>query len=304
MMTPVKLFARNSTGYNNKIYDNFNFTDWGNDDFNIMWIGHSTLLINYFGTIVLTDPAFFERIGLYLFGESFGPARMTPPAVGVDDIPKPDIVLLSHAHMDHTDYPTLKHIAKKYPGEISLVVAYLTRDVTDALPWKDVTVLDWGEEADVLGIKIKAFEVKHFGWRYPWERDRSRGFFKDGRSYNAYLMEKNNFKVLFGGDTAYTPKLGEQITGGVDVALMPIGAYDPWIRVHCDPEEAVKMAEEINSRVIIPMHTMTFNQSNEPFDEPVIRLKAAVKDSNLELGLDKIGGVWSYHPEEKAVSLK
>jgi len=292
MLFPSKIFGK-FRRYEDKIHENYTFKDWNNENVNVLWVGHATILINFYGTIILTDPVFFERVGLYMFGESFGPARMLPPAVGIDDIPKPDIVLLSHAHMDHMDYPTLKHITKKYPGEISAVTAYLTSDVIDDLDWKDLTVLDWGDNATVKDIDISALEVKHFGWRFPWEKDRSKGFMEDGRSYNAYILRKNGYKILFGGDTAITDKLGEQVKEKINLALMPIGAYDPWIRVHCNPEQALKMAEDVNAEVIIPMHTMTFKQSNEPFDEPIKRLKTAIASSKVTLGLEKVGDSWS-----------
>ena len=289
---PGKVFA-NFRRYEDKIHQNFSFESWTNKNVNVLWIGHATVLINFYGTIILTDPVFFERVGVYMFGSSFGPARMLPPAVNINEIPKPDIVLLSHAHMDHMDYPTLKHLTNKYPGEISAVTAYLTSDVIDDLEWKDLTVRDWREDASVRDIHINALEVKHFGWRFPWEKDRSKGFMEDGRSYNAYVLEKNGYRILFGGDTAITDKFREQVKEKINVALMPIGAYDPWIRVHCNPEQALKMAEDVNADVIIPIHTMTFKQSDEPFNEPISRLKTAIQSSDVTLGLEKVGDSWS-----------
>lgn len=289
---PGKLFA-SFRRYEEKIHQNYSFESWNENNINVLWIGHATVLVNFYGTIIVTDPVFFERVGLYMFGESFGPARMQPPAVNIDEIPKPDIVLLSHAHMDHMDYPTLKHLTKKYPGEISAVTAYLTGDVIEDLEWEDLTILDWGDEATVRDIHFKALEVRHFGWRFPWEKDRSKGFMEDGRSYNAYVLQKNNYRILFGGDTAITDKFKEQVNEKINLALMPIGAYDPWIRVHCNPEQALKMAEDVNADVIIPIHTMTFKQSNEPFDEPVKRLKNAIQDSKVTLGLENVGDSWS-----------
>ncbi len=81
---------------------------WKETEINIAWLGHSTILINFYGTIILTDPVLLYKIGVSVIGISFGPTRLTPPALTIDEIPKPDIILLSHAHMDHTDYPTLK----------------------------------------------------------------------------------------------------------------------------------------------------------------------------------------------------
>ena len=77
--------------------------NWTEDKISVAWIGHSTILINFFGTVILTDPVLLDRVGIYIAGTSFGPPRLTPPALSIDEIPKPDIILLSHAHMDHMD---------------------------------------------------------------------------------------------------------------------------------------------------------------------------------------------------------
>ena len=263
--------------------------EWKKENLTLAWIGHSTVLINLFGTWILTDPVLFDRIGLYFLGGSIGPSRLTPPALKIDELPKPDIILLSHAHMDHMDYPTLKHLAEKFPDQIDVITAYLTKDVIKDLSWKSLNVMDWNDELTLRDINFKATEVKHFGWRFPWEKDRSRGYMKDGRSYNAYVIEKNGTRILFGGDTAYTDKIQKAIAMPVDVAIMPIGAYNPWIRNHCNPEEALEMANDVKAKYFIPIHTKTFQQSSEPFNEPVDRLKKSVVNYPISLGLDEIG---------------
>lgn len=266
-----------------------NPNEWQASQLNIAWLGHSTMLINLYGKIILTDPVLFDRIGLYFFGGSIGPSRLTPPALTVDEIPKPDLILLSHGHMDHTDLPTLEAITDKYPDEIDVVVAYLCKDIIQDLPWKSITMLDWREEVIIQDVGIKAYEVEHFGWRFPWEKDRSRGYFKDGRSYNALLIDHKGKKILFGGDTRMTKKLNALKDENVDIALMPIGAYNPWIKAHCNPEEALKMADGLNARYFIPMHCKTFQQGKEPFNEPIDWMMKSAPKYNVEIGLHEIG---------------
>ena len=263
--------------------------NWSDNDISLAWIGHSTVLINMFGKWIITDPFLFERVGIFFLGTNMGPARITPPALTFDEMPKPDLILLSHAHMDHMDYLTLRHFAKKFPNQIDVVTAYMTKDVIDDLEWKSITVLDWNEEGSAAGINIRALEVKHFGFRLPWEKDRSRGYMKDGRSYNAYILERNGKKILFGGDTAYTKLFEKQKNENVDIAIMPIGAYNPWIRNHCNPEEAVQMALMAGAKYFVPIHTKTLKQSSEPFNEPIERLKKAVPSYNIKLSIDSIG---------------
>ncbi len=262
---------------------------WKNDDLTIAWIGHSTVLINFFGKWIITDPVLFDRVGLYFFGGSIGPARMTPPALQISEFPRPDVILLSHAHMDHMDYPTLRAFTKNYPNQIDVVTAHLTKDVIEDLSWKSLTVLDWGEEKTVNDIHFKANEVKHFGWRFPWEKDRSRGYIKDGRSYNAYIIERNGKKILFGGDTSLTDKLKPLKNENIEVAIMPIGTYNPWIRNHCNPEQALQMSNEIGAKYFIPIHTKTFKQGIEPFNEPIDWMKRSAPNYNIKIGLEEIG---------------
>ncbi|PKL82817.1 MAG: Zn-dependent hydrolase [Ignavibacteriae bacterium HGW-Ignavibacteriae-3] len=264
-------------------------SEWSNEDLTMAWIGHSTVLINFYGKWILTDPVLFERIGLYFFGGSIGPGRLTPPALEIHEFPRPDIILLSHAHMDHMDYPTLRAFAKKYPNQIDVITAYLTKDVIDELPWKSLSVMDWNDELVLQDVRFRANEVKHFGWRFPWEKDRSRGYYKDGRSYNSYLIEYKNKKVLFGGDTSMTDKLKTLKSENIDVAIMPVGAYNPWIHNHCNPEQALQMADEINAKYFIPIHTKTFTQSKEPFNEAIDWMKKSAPNYNLKIGLDEIG---------------
>ncbi len=267
-----------------------NPAQWRDDQINIAWIGHSTVLINFFGKIILTDPVLFERVGINLFGITFGPSRFTNPALTIDEIPKPDLILLSHAHMDHMDYATLQRFTKLFPNRIDCITAFNTKDVIEELKWKSISELDWNEETEIIGMKVKAIEVKHFGWRYPWERDRSKGFMQNGRSYNAYVIERFDKKILFGGDTAMTDQFKKVANENIEIAIMPIGAYKPWRRNHCDPEEALIMADKhIGAKYFIPIHTKTFKQGSEPIEEPLNWLQNSIPNYKIKLAIKELG---------------
>ncbi len=262
---------------------------WEENDINIAWIGHATVLINFFGKIILTDPVFFEAVGIYIEGYILGPRRVSLPALQLDEIPKPDIVLISHAHMDHMDYKTLKAITEKYPGELDCVVAYNTKDVIDDLHWKSLQEVDWDERMTLNGVNFKGIEVQHFGWRYPGEKDRNGGYFKDGRSFNGFMMERFGKKILFGGDTTFTEKFKKHKFENVDIAIMPIGAYKPWRKYHCTPEEALVMAEYyLGAKYFIPIHCKTFERG-EMIDEPLNWLNNSSRHYKMEIGLRDIG---------------
>ena len=266
---------------------------WKEDEINIAWIGHATVLINFFGKIILTDPVFFEAVGVYIEGYIFGPRRASLPALMLDDIPKPDIVLLSHAHMDHMDYKTLKALTEKYPSELDCIVAYNTKDVVEELHWKSLKEIDWDERISLNGVNFKGIEVQHFGWRYPGEKDRSGGYFEDGRSFNGIIMEREGKKILFGGDTTFTDKFKKHRSENIDIAIMPIGAYKPWRKYHCTPEEALVMAQyHLGAKYFIPIHTKTFD-SGQMIYEPLEWLAKSSKNYKMKVGLWDIGETFS-----------
>ena len=265
---------------------------WSDSTITAAWIGHATVLINFFGTTIITDPVFAECVGINLFGFlKIGPKRLVAPAMTIDELPKIDLILLSHAHFDHLDISSLK----KFDENIPVVMAKNTADVLQNLDFKKVKELDWGEKFFVAGLEIEAHRVKHFGWRYPWETDRSRGNM-EGRSFSAYLISKNGKHIFFGGDTAYQEyfkPIGERNIE-IELAIMPIGAYNPWISVHANPEQAVQMAQHLNAKNILPIHWHTYTLSSEPIAEPLERLKDASLQSNISIALETIGQEWKW----------
>jgi L-ascorbate metabolism protein UlaG (beta-lactamase superfamily) len=114
---------------------------------------------------------------------------------------------------------------------------------------------------------VEAIPVAHWGARMM--RDTHRG-------YNGYVLEREGRSVCFAGDTAYTDAFAALRKDGrrLDLAIMPIGAYDPWIRAHCTPEQAAAMAEDAGARHFVPIHHQTFKLSSEPMDEPALRIRS------------------------------
>src|SRR5213592_2782297 len=164
------------------------------------WIGHATVLINFFGIKILTDPVLFPRIGIRLPGLTIGPKRLTAPALEFRELPRIDVVLLSHAHFDHFDLRTLN----RFDQNTSVITASNTRDLLRRTRLRDITELRWDERTTLKtaagDIDIIALQVKHWGARK--QRDTYRG-------YNGYLMERNGRRILFAGDTALTNSFAE-----------------------------------------------------------------------------------------------
>jgi L-ascorbate metabolism protein UlaG (beta-lactamase superfamily) len=257
---------------------------WNDAQVTAAWIGHATVLINLFGIKILTDPVLFPRIGIRLPGFTIGPKRLTAPALEFHELPKIDIVLLSHAHFDHFDLRTLHRFDKG----TSAITAPNTADLLRWTRLRDITELRWGEKKSLNtaagAITISAVEVKHWGART--QRDTHRG-------YNGYLIEsrsRGRRRILFSGDTAMTDSFAKlRQHGEIDLAIMSIGAYNPWIHSHCTPEQAVEMATAAGAQFIIPVHHQTFRLSFEPLREPIERFQAALCNSPERIALREIG---------------
>lgn len=255
---------------------------WENGGITVSWVGHSTFLINLEGTMILTDPVFSEKIGISLLGlTTVGIRRFVPPALPIRELPPIDLILVSHAHMDHYDIPSLREL----PSDIPRILARDTSEFVDGLAFGQLQELDWGQTVEVKGVRIEAVPVKHWGRRYPWDRD---------RGYNGLLLTKHKRSVLFGGDTAYTERLPAAINGRpLDVAILPIGGYNPYIANHASPEQAWDLVKESRARYLIPMHWRTFRISREHPFEPYERLSTALNGSARRIALHTIGETWS-----------
>jgi L-ascorbate metabolism protein UlaG (beta-lactamase superfamily) len=241
-------------------------------------LGHSTVLLKVDGFTILTDPVFSSRVGLNFGPLTVGIKRLVDVALPIDELPPIDLILLSHAHMDHFDLPSIRQLEN---GESRVVTAVRTCDLLRPRRFKEVHELRWDTTVQAGDATVRAFEVAHWGARM-----RSDVY----RGYNGYLVELSGKRILFGGDTAYTENFQQLRDGrGIDLAIMPIGAYDPWIRVHCNPEQAMKMAEMAGAQRILPVHHKTFKLSREEQDEPIERLLAAAGSSPDRVCLGEIG---------------
>jgi len=254
---------------------------WSDQSVTLAWLGHATVLINFYGVKILTDPAFFPRVGISIGVGVAGPKRYVRPALDITALPPVDVVLLSHAHMDHLDLPSLRRL----PTDACVVSAKDTTDLIKPTGLSNITELRWSEhtklETKSGDLEIEAFEVKHWGERWPSEKP---------RGYNGYILRREGHSLLFGGDTAHTPLFRSlRSRGPFTAALMPIGAYRPWIRNHCTPEEALQMANDAGAKYIVPVHHQTFKLSDEPMEEPIERLQAALSIEPQRLALSDIG---------------
>lgn len=254
---------------------------WSDQAITLAWLGHATVLVNFYGVRILTDPALFPRIGVEAGPATIGPLRLVHAALGPDDLPELDLVLVSHAHFDHLDTRSLRAVR----GRPAAVMAPATADLLPRRAYSSVSELRWGTSARVVTprgeVIVRAVEVKHWGARM--RRDTHRG-------YTGFVVEREGHRLLLGGDTADTPAFREHRRyGPFEAAIMPIGAYDPWIRNHCTPEQAVAMADAAGARLFVPVHHRSFRLSREPYNEPIERAQAALARETGRLALREIG---------------
>lgn len=216
----------------------------------ITFVNHSTFLIQYGGLNILTDPIWSFRCSPFQFA---GPHRMRPPGVKFEDLPKIDLVLVSHNHYDHFDTITNKDLIKKFNPKYVAPLGMKTS--LEKLGAKEVHEIDWFEKTNIGGLKIMATPANHFS---------SRGIFdRDTTLWCGFLLQHGDHKVYFVGDTGYGPnfkEMGEKY-GPVDISLIPIGAYKPeWFMgpIHISPKEALQVHRDIQSKQSIAKHFGTF----------------------------------------------
>jgi L-ascorbate metabolism protein UlaG (beta-lactamase superfamily) len=224
------------------------------------------------GKNILIDPNFARWLFLL--------KRLRNPGVLIGELPPIDYVLVTHAHFDHLNRPSLRRIARmtrRAAGRTpTLVVPRHVADVVRFLGFNNVVELDWWDEChDQNGLTITHVPARHWGARMI--RDTYRGF-------GGYVLRHGNHSIYHAGDTAYFngfKEIGRRLKP--EIALLPIGAYHPesFRNVHTSPEDAMQGFLDLGSRWMVPMHYGTFRLSHEPMDEPTERLRAAAKSAGV-----------------------
>ncbi|MBA3553337.1 MAG: MBL fold metallo-hydrolase [Gemmatimonadales bacterium] len=252
---------------------------WPDDRLTAAWLGHATVLLNLFGSWIVTDPALESRVGIGRGLAKLGPRRLIAPGLRPRELPRVDLLLLSHAHMDHTDLGTLRAL----PRDLPVLVQRGNRDLVRR--FRNVTELEWGESVEVAGVHVESIEVRHWGARMVTDSH---------RGYGGFLLSKAGRTVVFAGDTAYTDAFARlRSRGSIDLAILPVGAYDPWIYNHASPEQAWQMFQALGGEYLLPIHHSTFRLSREPVDEPIRRLLAAAGEERWRVALTEVGETWS-----------
>jgi N-acyl-phosphatidylethanolamine-hydrolysing phospholipase D len=246
------------------------------------WVGHSTVLLQLGAMNVLTDPVWSDRVSPVSWA---GPRRLVPPAIKLASLPPLDVVLISHDHYDHLDARTVRALATAHP-QARWVAPLGVGELLMSLGVPQVVELDWWQSTNAARAAITAVPAQHFSGRSLTNRDRT--------LWAGFAIVAGEWRVLFAGDTGYHPEFTEigRRLGPFDVALLPVGAYDPrWFMrpVHMDPEEAVAATIELGAGagapppVLLATHWGTFRLTDEPMDEPPRRTRDAWTSRHLSL---------------------
>jgi len=284
---------------------------WSLASISAAWLGHATVLLHIHGLTILIDPVMSTRVGLGAGLFTLGPARLIRPALRIDQLPPIDLVLVTHAHLDHLDRPSLRRIAQRNP-RASIVCPAGCEDLVRDLRFREVKAIssqptDEDRNGDAASFKkLAASPFSRLGKAQPvYDRavnargvsitalpvvhDGARVFNDQHRQSCSFLIESEEARLLVSGDTAYHENWRDL---QVDLAIVNIGAYDPWMDGHATPEQMWEMCQHAEARQIMSVHHSTFRLGLEPDREPLQRfLRAAGADASRVVARN-IGDVW------------
>jgi L-ascorbate metabolism protein UlaG (beta-lactamase superfamily) len=231
----------------------------------LTWVGHASYFLQLAGRSILTDPVLSSRLAVI--------PRNVPPGLTHETLPPLDIVTVSHNHRDHMDTPTLARLGPGPTYVVPLEMGAWFRD-------RDYKVieLDWWQSADVRGVKITLVPAQHWSRRGLSDTDET--------LWGGFVYEADGLRAYHSGDTAYFSGfklIGERV-GPIDLAMLPIGAYDPrWFMKpqHMNPADAVQAFVDLGARHFFAMHWGTFKLTDEPLDEPPQLLRALWAERGL-----------------------
>ena len=233
----------------------------------VTFIGHATFLIQTAAGNFLTDPMYSERAGPFGL---LGPRRVRQPAVRFDDLPPISTVLLSHNHYDHCDRQTLARLAQRFDPVVITPIG--NGALVKSTGLRKVEELDWWQDAKTSTLPLTLTPAHHFSARTPFDRNRA--------LWGGFTIAVAHQRIYFAGDSAYAPFFREvrRRFGPIDLALLPIGAYEPrWFMqaVHMNPAEALQAHLDLEASASIAMHFGTFQLTAEGIGEPVRALEQA-----------------------------
>jgi len=258
----------------------------------VTWIGHATVLVQTQGLNILTDPIWSDRASPFSF---VGPARVRAPGVRFEDLPRIDLILVSHNHYDHMDLPTLQRL---WARDRPLIVTSLGNDTILKSAGVPSVARDWGQKVAVRpGIIVTIERVHHWGSR--WMKDRDRAL------WSGFAVTLPGGNLFFAGDTGPGDgswQIEDARDGPYRLALIPIGAYQPRDVMsgnHIGPVEAVDAFQKLGAANALAVHWGTFKLSSEGINDPPNLLRATLAQRGIAPGRFRameVGVNWDVPP--------
>jgi L-ascorbate metabolism protein UlaG (beta-lactamase superfamily) len=244
----------------------------------VTMIGHATMLVQTAGMNFVTDPVWSNRASPFSFA---GPKRVNPPGVAFGDLPRIDVVLLSHNHYDHLDLPTLKQLVAR---DNPLIVTPLGNDtiVKNVIPGARLVTGDWGDHLELASsVKVRFAPAHH--WSARGMNDRRMAL------WAAFILETPGGRIYHIGDTGFHDGINFDAAGREHgpfrLAILPVGAYEPrWFMrgQHMNPQEAVLGMELCNAAFAVGHHWGTFQLTDEAIDAPRLALQQALAERGID----------------------
>ncbi len=265
-----------------KPFDALAFDQIPDDSIAFTWFGHSTILMRINGITILADPVIKgKRASMFTF---MGPERFDyTDHISVDELPQIDVVILSHDHYDHLDYPTIK-VLKEKVNRFYLPLGVGAHFEEWGVPAENITELNWWDEIEFKGLKLAFTPTRHFSGRGFGDRFST--------LWGSWVIIGQNKRLYFSGDSGYFPgfkEIGEKY-GPFDLTFMECGAYNEgWSEIHMFPEETAQAHLDVNGKLLMPIHWGKFDLSLHPWKESVNRLSQKAQEEGIRLFTPEVG---------------
>jgi L-ascorbate metabolism protein UlaG (beta-lactamase superfamily) len=246
------------------------------------WLGHSTVLIEIDGQRVLTDPVWGPRASPSSLA---GPKRFQPVPVSLREMPPVDLVIVSHDHYDHLDYPTIRELAKREVPFVTSLGVGAHLEAWGVIP-ELITELDWWESHNPAsgGLSITAAPSQHFSGRGLKDRNAT--------LWSSFVLRSERHAVFFSGDTGLTSEyqlIRDQL-GPFDLVMLEVGAFHPaWGDIHLGPGNALKALALLGGGAFLPVHWGTFSLAMHAWDQPAEELLSLGEKAGAQLVMPRLG---------------
>lgn len=251
----------------------------------IAWFGHSSVLIKIDGQTILCDPVFSERVSMFT---TMGPKRFEYTSqMSVDQLPEIDLLIISHDHYDHMDYKTLLELKGKVNTIYTALGAGCHLEKWGYSP-DIITEFDRWDTAEFKGLKLTTTPTRHFAGRNVNNRFTTH--------WCGWSIQGKTKHVYFGSDSGYFDgfkEIGEKLPA-IDFAMLECGAYNQdWSNIHMFPEETVQAAQDIKTKVLMPIHWAKFTLAFHAWKDPIERAAKTANEKRLPLATPQIGEIFT-----------